>query len=112
MIHAGAGEGLPLLRRNRALVADRERGNDAGVGRIRQCGPDAGTRETAQALDPVAGPVHHLRHPVTPGARANVAGRAQVALQQPRLVVESMRVGSAARALQPYGQPPALPGLE
>ena len=45
-------------------------------------------------------------------AGAHVAGRPQVALEQPRLEVEAARIRVAVRALEPHDEPPALAGGE
>ena len=118
--HSGAGEELPLPRVDRVLVADRERDQDARVGALGQCAADSFARGLAQALDPVSRPRHHRRETLGRDLRAliacaarghsHVAGRANAALEEPGLVIESVRVGAAVRPAQPHREAPALPG--
>ena len=102
----GATEDLPVGVANRALVTDRQRHHDAGVWRIGQALQHALAHRAAQ-------PVHLLHE----GLRriveqlrvaAHVAGGPDAAFQQPGLVVETVRIGKAMRALQPHHQAPAL----
>ena len=61
-------------------------------------------------FDPVGGPVHQRGRGARARARAHVAGRAHAALEQPRFVIEAVRIGRAVRALQAHREPPALAG--
>ncbi len=107
---AGAVEHAPLRLRHRALLADRERDDDAGVGCVRQ------RRENPPA-NAGARPLHVIRcapgedvDPRIPTAVAHVAGGPQPALEHPRLDIEAVRIDGTVRTLQPDHEAPALAG--
>src|SRR5205809_232821 len=49
--------------------------------------------------------------PTSLGPRADIAGRPDAALEQPRFVIEAMGIDEAVRAAQPHGERPALAGV-
>ena len=106
--HAGAVEHGPLLVGDRALVADRKGGDDAGEARLAERGGDALAHPLARALHAVAPSPAERVDPRVRGRLAHVAGGAQAALEEPGLEVEPARIRVAVRALQPHDQPPAL----
>ena len=79
-------------------------------GRVRQRRPEARADRFARALDHVRRAVHHARRAARGRRAAHVAGRAEAALEQPDLVVEAVRIGSAVRTLQAHRELPALAG--
>ena len=109
----GAVEGRPQVAVDGALVAHRQRHQDAGPRVVggRQHGGERGSHRVAQALDDVTGLPDHGVQALRRG-RAHIAGRPDVAFEQPGLVVEAVRVGVAVRALQPDRQLPALAGTQ
>ena len=93
--------------RDRALVADRERGEDARGRRRAEVPLEAVAHRFSRLLDPVEDVVS------TPSCRCtpvclHISGRADAALEQPCLVVEAVRIDVAVRPAQPHRQQPAL----
>ena len=107
---AGAIEELPFLARDGALVADRERREDAG-----------GRRRTEHRVEAIAYRLARLLHPIERripgadasrlGARAHITGGADAALEEPGLVIEAVRVHEPVRPAQPHREGPALAGV-
>ena len=108
VIDAGAREGLPLLRRNRTLIAHHERRDDARIRASRKCVEDALAQSLAHRFHPVRGRVHHAREPFSRTTRPHVPGRAHAALEEPRFIVEPVGIRRTMRALQAHGETPAL----
>jgi len=108
----GAKENAPLLAGNGALVADRQRGDDASVGPIPERGEDARADLLAQPLDVVARSAGERVQAAIAIVVANVDRRAKLVLEQPRFDVEAVRVDRAVRPLEPYGEAPALAGVQ
>ena len=125
----------PVRLRDRALVADHERDDDAGVRcalgeRSAACEllDDAVAQARAHALNDVAeGPreVVELAGAASEASIAaidivarlvdagtHVAGRAQVLFEQPVLVVEAVGVGRAMRSLEANHETPSLARLD
>ena len=109
MRHARAVEKRPLRTGNRALIADGQRHQHAAIRRIGQCGNKAVTHRLAQALDQITGTHDESIEPLIAAANTAVGAiarplvrphRAQctnIALQQPCLVIEALRIGIAVR---------------
>ena len=104
---AGAVEELPLLARDRALVAHRQRGEDAGGGCRSEHRVEAIAHRLARALDVIERRMA-LAEPPRLGPRAHVAGRADAALEEPRLVIEAVRIDEPMRPAQAHRERPAL----
>ncbi len=114
MTDAGAGQNLPVVAADCALVTDRQCDDDsavrsAGQGLL-QVRADLFAHSVDHAFDrPDEGSGQHRRGVAV--AAANVTGGADPALQEPGFVVEALRVGAAMRAAQPRIQAPALAGV-
>jgi hypothetical protein len=104
---AGEVEQAPFVLRDRALVADRERDQDACGRRRAEMLEETPADRFARLLDPVRQAVA-LAEQAPLAALAHVAGRADAALEEPRLVVEALRVHVAVRPAQAHGKEPAL----
>ena len=108
--YAGAAEKPPVLGVDRVLVADRERGQDSRAGGFAKHIGKTRAHGFADALDAVARAVPfadlHLL-----AALPYVACCADSALEQPRFVIEAVRVHAAVRALEPDRKQPALAGV-
>ena len=113
MGRAGAVEGGPQIALDRPLVAHHQRHQNAGPRVIvgRQQGGERIAHAKAQALDDIVRPPDHLRQALR-RILADVAGRPDVAFEQPGFVIETVRVGVAVRALQAHRQSPALAGFQ
>ena len=105
----GAVEEPPLLRRDRALVAHRERGQDARRRRGAERFAKARAHRLAHLLDPIKKRPALAQLALHPPL-AHIAGRADAALEEPGLVVEAVRVREAPGAAQAQREFPALPG--
>ena len=112
MSDAGAVEQQPLRRWNRALVADRQRSDDAGVRLVLERAQNAIAYRLAVARDVVFWPAGKSIEPAIGVVVAHIAGGAQIVDQQPRFDVEAMRVDGSVRALQPDRDRPALAGVQ
>ncbi len=109
MGHAGGSEQLPVVALDGGLIADRQRGQHAGGGRVAHLGEDGVAHLLAQALHPMArGVVQALRRRRV----AHVAGRPNALLEQHELVVEPVRVRIAVRLTQAHREAPALAGTQ
>jgi len=109
---AGAQKHLPILRRNRAIVADHQCQQHAPITRVAQHLAEALADLLAQVLDQVSRTVDQSLQPDVIRTVAHIAGGADVTLQRPGLEVETVRIVAAVRLFQPYRQPPALAGVE
>src|SRR5688572_32861918 len=97
MCDAGAVEEPPFLRRDRSLVADRERREDAGR-----------RRRAEMRLEPIAhrfARAFHVIEKAVAGSEAttlallpHVPRRSQAALEQPGFVIEAVGIDVAMRA--------------
>jgi hypothetical protein len=112
MINASAREGLPLLRRDRPLIADRQRRQHAGVRLLRQRAQNAIAQMFARALHPVLRLMRQRIDAPRAAFRAHRAHRANVAFEQPRFVIEAVRIGAAMRAPQAHRKAPAFAGFD
>ncbi len=110
MRDAGAVEELPFLARDGALVADRERREDAGSRRRAKHRIEAIAYRFARLLHPVERRIARA-DAARLAARAHIAGRADAAFEEPRLVIEAVRIHQAMRPAQSHGEPPALAGM-
>ena len=115
MADAGAGEELPVAAVNGALIADREGDDHAGVGCAVEGDEQALANSFARAIHESAGRPDKRRQQHVACFRAalacsgpHIAGRADSAFEQKRLVVEHAGVCVAMRFLQPHRQTPAL----
>src|SRR5207302_2220571 len=108
--YARAVEELPLLSRDGALVAYRERGEDAGGGRRAEHRVEAIAHRFTRALDEIEERVALAEAPWL-GPRANIARRADAALEEPGLVVEAVRIHEAVGSPQAHGECPTLAGM-
>ena len=100
MRDAGAVEHGPLRFGNRALVADRERHDHAGVRRAAQRAQRCASRTRfARALHVVAERPGERVDALVVARATHITGRAQVVLQQPRFEVEAAGIDVAVRAL-------------
>jgi hypothetical protein len=108
VVYAGAREDLPLIGRDRALIADRKRRDHPAVplGGQRREYPRAQGR--AHASDPVLRPVHHRGEPPGSALGAHVARSAQISLEEPRFVVEAVGVRRTVRLPQSNRNLPAF----
>jgi hypothetical protein len=115
---AGAGEHVPLRRRYRALVADGQRDQHTGVRIARVVAIDVRQHALEALAYAFAERVDHMHrapclqvdktlHGGTLPAGAHRTGRTDAALEQPGLVIETMRVHVAVRTLEPHPQLPA-----
>src|SRR3984893_13487328 len=109
---AGAVEQLPLLVGNRALVSDRQSGDDSRVAATLERSQDPRAYRLAGARNIVGGARGECIDAVIVIVRAHVAGGAKFVLKQPRLDVEAMRIDGAMRPLEPHGEGPALAGVD
>jgi hypothetical protein len=85
--NARAAEDLPVLLGDSALVAHRQRGNHAGIARLRQRGRDVVADGVAGAFDSIVGGRREAGQAFVAAFGTNVAGGADALLQQPQLVV-------------------------
>ncbi len=108
MRDAGAIEDTPLRLRNGALVPDCERRHYTGIAFIRQCAGDPGPNRLSRALHVIAEAARKRRQPDIGRQVANISGRAQVALEQPCLEIEAVRIDVAVRPFQSDRQRPAF----
>ena len=92
MRRAGAVEGRPQIALDRPLITDDQRDENAGprVMFSRQHGGERIAHAQAQTLDHVLRPPHHLSQALR-RILAHVAGRPDVAFEQPGFVVETVR---------------------
>src|SRR6266550_3115070 len=109
---AGAVEQLPLLVGNRALVSDRQCGDDSRVAAALESPQDPRAYRLAGARNIVGGARGECIDAAIVIVRAHIAGRAKFVLKKPRLDVETMRVNGAMRPLEPHGEGPALAGMD
>ena len=124
MRQAGAFEQIPVCRRDRPLVADRQRDQHAGPRPRRHFGlrvvmhqrREARTHRVALRVDPcgeAARPFGDQPLRLSSfAAGTHMAGRADAALEQPGFVVEAVRVHVAVRPLEAHPQLPAAAGLQ
>jgi len=105
---AGVAEQVPVVALDRALIADRERGEDTGDATLRDVRVDRVANALAQPLDRMAG----ARVEQHRGRVADVAGGANALLEQRQLVVEAVRIEVAVRLAQANGEAPALAGTQ
>ena len=105
--NAGAVEEPPLLRRDRALVADGKRGEDPGRRRFAEQALEAVAHVLARLLYAV-GRRRAQAQALRARPRPHITGRADAALDQPCFIVEAMRIEIAVRRTQPNGESPAL----
>jgi hypothetical protein len=108
VVYARAREGLPLSRRDGALIAHHERRNDSGIRTICKRFEDPSAQALPHAFDPVLRLVDHRCQALGRAARPYVARGAYTALEHPCLVVESVRVRSPVRTFEPHVESPAL----
>ena len=108
VIDAGARKHLPLRLADGALVADRERRQHAGVRRVAERGLNACAHVLAHAFYPVTRTHDDRGEPPVGRTGPHVTRRANVAFEQPRLVIETMRIERAVRPPQAHGQLPPL----
>ncbi len=108
---AGAVEELPLLVRDGTLVADRERGKDSGGRRRAERCKETVAHDFSRLLDAIHRTVS-LSELALPAAVAHVTGRTYAALEQPRLVVEPVRIDETVRPPQAQRQEPALARMD
>src|SRR6185295_5901515 len=105
--YARAVKELPLLARDRPLVAHREGREDARRRRRAEHGEKTVAHRLTRALD-----VIQRRMPMTQetrlGTGAHITRRADASLEQPSLVIEAMRIHQAMRAAKAHGERPAL----
>jgi hypothetical protein len=108
VVHAGAREEIPLRRRNRPLVADGQRDEDAGEGG--GSGEQAIAHPAAKMVDPGAGRprIESAAHDGL--AVVHVARRADALLEEPRLAIEAVRIHRTVRTLQPDRELETLTG--
>src|SRR3954469_9753971 len=111
MRDASPGEYRPLLARDRALVTDRERGQNASGRRRTQHAHEAIAHRFARALDVIQWSTPVSQQPRL-GSPAHVAGGADAALEKPGLVIEAMRVDESVRAAKAHRESPALAGMD
>ena len=110
-----AVEQRPVAGRDGPLVADDQRQDDAAVAAPFEQRCDAIAQRGTGAFDQGAGrdcPGIDQAGQRAHARGANRPGRPQVALEQPRLEVESARVLHAMRPLQSHGELPALRWLQ
>ena len=110
MRDAGPAEHLPLRFGNRALFADRERDDHAGVRRVGERSKDALAHRRARPLHVIGGTAGKRREPRVRVIGAHVTRCTQAVLEQPGFDVEAVRIDGAMRALQANDKPPALAG--
>ena len=104
----GAVEDRPLVIGNRALIADRQRDQHTEIRRIGQSAEKAAADRLAQPFDRITGSCDEVVEPLA--AAADAAGGADVAFEQPGLVVKTVGVGVAVRAFEAHGETPTLAG--
>ena len=112
MIDAGPREDLPLFLPDRALIADYERNQHAGVGRIRQRLFHSVAYHRAQPVDRIRGCRDEIGYAPIACTRSNIAGCPDIALEEPRFVVETMRIKGAMRPAQSHADDPTLAGAK
>ena len=105
---ASAAEQLPLLDWNAALLADRKRHQDTRIGRITQHGVKALAQRIADSMSGI----HRSAQPcIQPSGRsADMPRRTHATLEQPGLVVETLRVVETMGPLEAHDEAPALAG--
>src|SRR5690349_5868897 len=106
MRDAGTIKELPFLPRDGALVADRERGKDAFGRRGPEHGEKSVSDRLTRELDVVQKIISEAQKLRIPGT--HVPGGPDTPLEEPRLVIEAMRIDDAVRAAQAHGERPAL----
>jgi len=110
VVDSGSGKHLPVRRRNGPLIADHKRDDHAHVRRAGQGCRDSRARELARPFDPIAWTMHDRRKALRRFRLPHVTGGAKPSLEQPGLVIESVRIGAAVRPPQAHDEPPALAG--
>lgn len=109
---AGAGEYFPVGLADVALVAYHQRNDDTGIGLAGQRPLDAPAQPAAATLHDRCKAGNKGGQPPVRAARrriaAHAAGGPQVLLQQPSLIVETVRVGIAMRPLEAQRELPAF----
>ena len=90
------------------MIADGQRNQHPGVGRVGQLGEKTLAYPVAQTLDHVAGPPHEIveARDLLPGT--DRSRRPDAALKQPSFVVKTVRIGTAMRPFQPRRKTPAF----
>ena len=106
----GTVENYPLRPRDHALVADGQCNQHAYIRRIGQHAGEAIANRVTQPFNGVIGARHKGIETLRFALRPHVTRGANAALEQPGLVVKTMRIGVAVRALEANGKPPALAG--
>ncbi|KFB67742.1 MAG: hypothetical protein CAPSK01_002857 [Candidatus Accumulibacter vicinus] len=108
MRHTGLPEQAPLIGRDRLLVTNRQCHENAGIGSVGKDVNKGAAKPVAQTFDPIAGSPDQIVQALRVGAGTHVARCPQTALEEPGLIVETMRIGVAVRALEANGEAPAL----
>ena len=105
---AGGAEDVPVGAFDGALVAHDQRGQHAGQPLVRHPRIQGRAHRLPQLLDGVRPAAREQPRRCIARAGADVAGRLQVLLPQPQLVVEAVRIDLAVRRLQADRELPAF----
>src|SRR3954447_15543522 len=108
MIRAGTSKHLPLLTRNSALVAHRERGQNACISMVGKRLHEMLTNFLTQTLDSIRRPVNQVIQARILVGFAHVAVCPDVPCKGPFLEIETVGIDAAMRPLEPYHDLPAF----
>src|SRR5690606_885805 len=112
VVYSSAGKNLPLIMRNGALIPHGERNQNTGIGRLRQRAHELFPDHLAHTLDAIAGLVDTFFQKPVLFSLTHVTRCPAVPRKGPLIEMESMRMGTAVRTLEPYEEAPARAGAQ
>ena len=112
VIYAGAGKHLPLIGGNGALIANRQRHHNAGIGPLAQRCEQTFAHRFARSFQQITGSRHHWVHQTRRWLGADISGCADAALEHPGFDIESTGIGIAVRPVQAHRHAPALARMQ